>query len=379
MAFAPIPEDLKKGTTINQQIDKTFSSAISTVGGGASGALSPFSTSVGDTLSNISAAASVLGKLGISAGTAVSTAINELGVLGPYSKFNDTFKPPSKINDITPEQSQRNKLRYEGMLVYPENIGEYWIQFEFVTYSKQNPLALKTESPTLTIDLPIPTNLEESFNMQYSEKELGVLGALESKLMAASTGANLGTKEGAEEFGKNLASQAADPTFLAYGARALTGIADVAGFSATAALEKTAGAVLNPFQSLLFQGVNLRSHSFSYRFSPNSLRENETLKKIIHEFKRRMHPAKEGILLKFPELVNIKFGHKEGEPYFFKQCFLESMSVNYAPSGTPAFFAESRNPVEVSLNLNFRETEIMTRDDIDKRGAPQSYVPLGPY
>jgi hypothetical protein len=207
--------------------------------------------------------------------------------------------------------------------------------------------------------------------MSYSDVSLGLLGAAENVLPnfnQSAEGVASQTRDNVQKF-----ISGSDPSSAAfYGASTLAGITD----ATSGALTKVGGAVKNPYQALLFQGVNLRTHTFSYRFSPNSPSEHNTLKKIIYEFKSRMHPTKDSLLYLFPDVVDIKFGKKDGEPYFFKTCFLESMSVNYAPQGTPAFFAQTSDPVEVEISLSFKETSQVTRQDFKPPEEPTYYGPF---
>jgi hypothetical protein len=274
-----------------------------------------------------------------------------------------------------PETVKRKANTVQG-LTYPENIGEYFITFNFKKYQRSAPLVEPKLVNTETyINLPIPTNLQEQFTMQYTDKSLGLLGAIEQSVSdyVKSSGGDVsaGNSNRAYQLGKDFADSIKtgikDPANLAYGINKLVGSLDTPLFgSVSGAFSKATGSTANPFLAVLFQGVNLRSHSFTYKFSPNSESEHNVLKKIVHEFKIRMHPERAGtggILLLYPDVVDIYFGVKDKEPYFFKTCFLTSMTLNYAPSGTPAFFSMTKDPVEVEMQLSFKEIEIVTRED----------------
>ena len=53
-----------------------------------------------------------------------------------------------------------------------------------------------------------------------------------------------------------------------------------------------------------------------------------------------------------------------------ERCFLETCTVDYSTDGVPAFFQQESGdgdqayPVTTSLNLTFKETKILTREDI---------------
>lgn len=355
-----VEDALKATTSVADQVSKSFRSSVVQVGSAVDGFLKSSPTSVGDALGNVNKLAKSLGSLGMSAVSSAAQAMNQLGSLGNYTKFRDTFKPPQKLKDISPEDTSRRRS-WSG-LTYPDDLGEYFIIFTFKAYQRKAPITEFVELPQLTINLPIPANLQEQFNMQYSDKQLGVFGFLEGNLQQIAGKAEEQGRKLGESVGSALKQLGETPSeTVLYGLRTLGGISDSIG----GAVDVATGAVQNPFQTLVFQGVNLRSHNFTFRFSPNSLSESEKLKEIINQFKMRMHPAKtsSSLFLTFPDVVDIKFGKKDGTPYFFKTCFLESMTVNYSPQGTPAFFADTFNPVEVELGLTFKEIKPLVRND----------------
>src|SRR5690606_1637971 len=53
---------------------------------------------------------------------------------------------------------------------------------------------------------------------------------------------------------------------------------------------KFAGIVTNPHTTLLFDGVNIRSFTLTWRFSPRSHEESDRLNDILNEIRRLIHP-----------------------------------------------------------------------------------------
>ena len=49
------------------------------------------------------------------------------------------------------------------------------------------------------------------------------------------------------------------------------------------------------------------------------------------------------------------------------KCFLESFSVDYSTQGATAFF-DSGDPVTTTINMQFKETTIMTRRKVRDEG-----------
>ena len=181
------------------------------------------------------------------------------------------------------------------------------------------------------------------------------------------------------------------------------------------ALDAKRGAVMNPHKALVYQGPGgFRTFSFTYKFSPASLKEAKSVANIVYFFKYHMHPSMDqnasnvgetkyttshgsrqhgrqaamfkSINLKYPDefLLEIRPRSKPqkdklGEPkqdmqtnplFRIDRCFLETCVVDYSTDGVPAFFQKDSNdgdqayPVTTTMQLAFKETKIITREDI---------------
>lgn len=344
-----------QNSSVASNISTAFGGAVKDVGSAVNGLLAnaPGSSNVTGAIGSLG---SLLGAAGLSSGASATQAISALSALGNVTKFGDTFRPPSKLKGLTPEETY-NRDSYAGVYNYPSDLEEYHISFNFKKYRRDFPVNEPTELSLVTINLPIPQNLQESFNVNYSDKSIGIAELIRKEVGAA---VQQGTAESFKGAGERLRTVAEKEGLYYAGRSALGGISDNLGTAADLAT----GTVLNPNQAMVFQGIGFRAHSFTYRFSPNSIKESMLLKKIINEFKKRMLPHVDKLLLQFPDVVDISFGHPSGGPYFFKTCFLESMTVNYAPQGQPAFFGVTNEPAEIEMTLNFKETELVTRQDI---------------
>ncbi len=171
------------------------------------------------------------------------------------------------------------------------------------------------------------------------------------------------------------------------------------GFAATAlgksALGRIAGAsvgrAVNPQNVVLFRDVPFREHEFSYRFSPKSLKESETLRDVIGAFKYFMNvsvqasPADEsglgeGViernLFTYPDFFTIDYiwsaGYNNGYLYSIAPSVLKSLDVQFHPNSIPSYsvpydsFGVQPAPTEVTISMRFQETDIITRERIAK-------------
>ena len=165
------------------------------------------------------------------------------------------------------------------------------------------------------------------------------------------------------------------------------------------------GVARNPHKVVLFDSVGFRKHSFSYQFTPKNRRESETLKQIIRLFKYHASPGmnpdvtikmdkinsmlatsdKEGNVtngklkdvklsggkhfFKYPEFFQIKFHHPQ---FLFTigDSVLTSVDVNYHGGGSVSYARDTADatpaPTQVNLNLSFMETDIITKENIEK-------------
>ena len=237
-----------------------------------------------------------------------------------------------------------------------------------------------------TILLPIPSNISDTNAARYGSSELNsIAGAAIGGIKdIMESGAKF--KEGAGA-GFGAALQAAADTAQSV-AGAAGGLAGAQGFitrqlAASAAgmlganitpsqlLARTQGEILNPNMELLFNGPTLRSFRFSFKMTPRNSTEAGEIKQIINCFKQSMAPKvgssnKEinnaggtNTFLRTPNVFELTYRQGSGEHKFlnkFKQCFLESVSVNYTADGTYATYDDG-TPVSMIMDLSFKEIE----------------------
>lgn len=354
-------------STIAQQSEQLLGSAQSTISNLGSTTLSSATDSVSGVLGGITGKLSAAGS---SIAGAATAAFNQLGgSISTVTKFKDTLGVAEKIREIRPEGTRGKVTSGANQYQFPLDLGHYYIKFSFLSAYQDNPVFKRTLLPTASIYLPLPSELSERYSVQYAEKQLGIAGLLqESGLLNAAQDALGGTmtKEKAAASGNALGNLAGGPGNLAYLARNVAGSGGLGN-----AIDRVTGSVLNPYQALQFQGIDLRSHNFRFRCSPNSEAEAAALKAIIQELKIRMLPERRGLLFNFPDICTIEFQTRD-MPYSFKNCYLKSMSVNYSPQGSPSFFKGGKYPTEAEISLEFGEVEPVTREDVQKGDLTQS-------
>lgn len=132
------------------------------------------------------------------------------------------------------------------------------------------------------------------------------------------------------------------------------------------------GLAVNPHQELLLNGVKFREFKIAYNLIAKNKDDSNVIKDIIKVLKTTMHPEllPNNLLFKYPseyELLFYKRGNDTLNEYLFKtkRCILKDLQVSYGKNFTT--FKETNAPVEVEFTMTFQETEILTREEIEKQ------------
>ena len=126
---------------------------------------------------------------------------------------------------------------------------------------------------------------------------------------------------------------------------------------------------------LLFNGVTLRSFSFSFDLAPRDERESDTIKRMLRIFKQNMQAKRSsdgtsnssGLFLRSPNVfqLNYKTGRRNHNfLHKFKPMALLNMAVNYTGAGTYATYDDT-TPVHMKLDLSFQELNPIYSEDYD--------------
>jgi hypothetical protein len=147
-----------------------------------------------------------------------------------------------------------------------------------------------------------------------------------------------------------------------------------AGFTDLAV--KSAGFAVNPQVELLYKGTDNRSFVFEFKFQPRSKAEALAIRKIIYTFRRFAAPElaadsmTNGRYFIPPGQFDIKFKFNNTDNtnlFNISTCVLTGISTNYSSAGQFATFDDGM-PVEISLQLQFKEADIIYRDLIEQFG-----------
>jgi hypothetical protein len=275
----------------------------------------------------------------------------------------DTSLPETRVS------KRLDAVNGTSALQYPSDLGKYFIEFRFGDYERPTMDANLSFQTEKTIHLPMPTNLVDTLGVNLSDAEMGSLGQLANVIGNVAQdiergNLNNGTTRSWSEIGRNGANMAAGAGYTAV----YNAIESTPGLGSEAAgfVGQMVEAIPNPYMTVFFKGVGLKTHSFRWRFAPRNAGESNSIKEIVNNFKRRMLPNLKfgnSSILGYPQMCEIQLQPNMEELYKFKKCMVSNVTVNYAPTGAPSFFAGTNSPTVIEFEVSLQELEIVTSED----------------
>lgn len=275
--------------------------------------------------------------------------------------------------DLLPLQAQSQRLSSIetggsiGRLQFPADRAKYYMTLDQSVFSRNTSnyltgvnFALESENK---ITLPMPQQMVDNHSVSYEQTEIGnFTGAAVEAGISALTGDAAGAFTNAfQTLAGGLASVIS------------TALKNATGFDTTLAARAATGLAPNQFLTVLLKGPQYKKYEFSWKLSPRNEAESESIRKIIALLNNSMAPGLTGggAFFTFPKVFKVGFSN-EGVLYRFKPSVLENMTINYAPSGAPAFYSRTGAPDTVELRLQFLEIEFWLKDDPAWEGTPIS-------
>ena len=236
-------------------------------------------------------------------------------------------------------------------------------------------IALKGKNVRKTgtvIGLYMPPAVNVSYNMDYSEGEVGVVTEAVAGLFKAYQ-ANALTGSAVLNEAKRVGSTVVKDRVL----KGLSSVPYVEGAEEVFAMQT--GAIIAPRMEMFFKGIGRRSFSFTFTFIPKDRTETKIVHDIIKEFKVGMSATftRTGSTrdIKIPDMFSIQYMHINSENQYINKigkCYLKGMDVSY---GGDKFVTYNEDlvaeldgvaPQKTTINLTFQEIEIMDRSNIEQ-------------
>ena len=129
----------------------------------------------------------------------------------------------------------------------------------------------------------------------------------------------------------------------------------------------SAGVAVNPYTRQTFEGVNIRTFSFSFKMVAESASESNMARNIERTFRKFLYPKRMGeIALSYPPLFYISF-YSEGRINEYmpiiKPAYLTGMEASFNETAN-TMFKGTGAPIEVALSLTFTEERALVRQDL---------------
>ena len=344
-------------------------------------------------------------------GAAIS-AVQNTSLASMQEKFVNTFTGDNATKLLTDKKTELNDialnpsafLNTQGEKL--DKLGPHAASiFQAPTYKPK-----KKGSNLATVSLYMPDTLNISHDANYSDvsmtETMGLAG------IVANAYSDSRNKDNKVNF---LAQSGYGKTVVSDQIAKLSTFIGMNGENVKDVLKNASGVYTNPQIQLVYKGIELRTFSLQFTFTPKSPQEAKTTKDIIDTFTFYSVPGKSsaiagesGQYLTPPQLMTIKFlflgqngvggsisnvfssalnnlglnsltsnptkvieNGKEAKVMTVSECVLRNVTVDYAPNGWAAF--NDGYPVQTTMSLSFQETEIMTKDKVNNSGVASNF------
>ena len=230
-----------------------------------------------------------------------------------------------------------------------------------------------TSRITDSVAIYLPPNIKNTTGAQYAGAPMGALG-----LAAAGGGKFLDAMSRGDYMAAAKMVTGTGSQIIAAGLqKAISEGVDLFFDTANASdlYNKAFGNATNPYMEVFFDGMELRTFSYNFTFAPRNPDERDDVQKIIKLFRFHMAPELQGENMRYltlPSTFDIHYMYQHThdrakENNFYNKiatCVLQNVDVDYAANGVKSFADGS--PTQITMNLSFMETELMTKEMIDR-------------
>jgi len=218
------------------------------------------------------------------------------------------------------------------------------------------------------VSLYMPPGIKASYSADTGHSELGKAGMAAGAIsrMMASKSTEAGITEALKGLGGFALTAARD---MAVGLGETMGLGDIDG-----AISKVTATAQNNFSEAIFEKINARTFSYTFKLIARNQDEAKDINKIVKFFKFHMHPeldmANGGRYFRTPSEFEIHYAYNDQKNNYLHElsrCVCNSVEVSYGDGDFQSFRqfdGEGAAPVEVSLALTFMETTVLTKKEI---------------
>lgn len=219
-----------------------------------------------------------------------------------------------------------------------------------------------------SIAMYMPATLNVNQSSRYGEVEMGAMTTGVANVAAGiSGGAGVGKTVG--NIVNEVKTQGSD-----FVEGAVKTAANTVSQGAKGAMELASGVVMNNRLETIFEGIDKRNFSYSFKMMPKSEAEAENVDQIVRMFRFYMSPSFEGGLqsrhMIVPATFDITYMTNNGRVNEYlnrvSTCVLKSANVTYGGERVQFFRPNEKGapPVETNIELQFQEIDLITREKL---------------
>ena len=212
-----------------------------------------------------------------------------------------------------------------------------------------------------------PEGMKFNYSAEYEALETGVAGDLAQGLAGL---VNADDFEGAiKSIGKGLSGVTELTKMAGFGALAIIpGMENARGL-----YDKFRGQAKNPNLESVFKSVPFREFNFPFTFAAKNEKEKDSVHKILQMFRFHMLPQHKNDANGYfdvPSEFQITYMYRDNENQYLpriSRCVLKTCEIDYAPDGVVSTLTPDERgapPTIIKMNLQFGETEIMTKETV---------------
>jgi hypothetical protein len=212
-----------------------------------------------------------------------------------------------------------------------------------------------------------PEGMKFNYSAEYEALETGIAGDLAQGLAGL---VNADDFEGAiKSIGKGLSGVTELTKMAGFGALAIIpGMENARGL-----YDKFRGQAKNPNLESVFKSVPFREFNFPFTFAAKNEKEKDSVHKILQMFRFHMLPQHKNDANGYfdvPSEFQITYMYRDNENQYLpriSRCVLKTCEIDYAPEGVVSTLTPDERgapPTIIKMNLQFGETEIMTKETV---------------
>ena len=299
---------------------------------------------------------------------------------GNFIKFPDKPYPHSML--LVFEEYSYGKLSTE----FAKNLSGKQGDTGWGSTNRQSGIELRS---TRSVELPFPKQLQDATGLIYNNMQQDPLIEASVQKMAdfANGSAALGDVN-VSSLLQDIGAGAAGVTGVGGGlnaagaAVAKTGVTDAANAAMyllrknlpnAGSVNLALGQTLNPRETIAFEGVQLKSHTFNWDLYPSNAQDSARIQDIISQMKKSVLPVTRDLgqgdvaikkaFLQFPNMCKIYLIGVDSQYFMkFKPAMVTSMTVDYGAGGNLAIMQGGR-PAGVNISITLQELQIETAND----------------